>query len=155
MIFMVYALLAAVAQADDVSASAMLAQKINQARSEAGSMPLQRVRMLDQASQWFAEDLARRSGVLDHVDSQGRRVNLRIYDYGYRAIRQAAENLAQTTSPSSDPLNIWIQSSGHRRSLLTPAFEHMGIGVSTSREGHTYWVVAFGQRFKGAPPIEL
>lgn len=152
---MVLALLAAVALADDVSASAMLAEKINQARSEAGLMPLQRVHVLDQASQWFAEDLARRNGVLDHVDSQGRRVNLRIYNYGYRAIRQAAENLAQTTSPSVDPLNIWLQSSGHRRNLLTPAFEHMGIGVSTTREGRTYWVVALGQRFKGAPPIEL
>jgi len=131
-----------------------LAAKINQTRAEAGLMPLQRARAMDRASQWFAEDLARRNGVLDHVDSQGRRVHLRLYDFGYRAIQSSAENLALTTSASMDVHRLWLDSSGHRRNLMSPEFQHMGIGVATNSDGRTYWVLALGQRFKGAPALE-
>lgn len=151
---MVLTLLAMTAIAVEGTAQTALAGKINQTRLEAGLMPLQRVRALDRASQWFAEDLARRNGVLDHVDSQGRRVNLRIYDYGYRAIQKSAENLASTTSPSIDVHRLWLDSSGHRRNLMSPEFQHMGIGVATNSDGRTYWVLALGQRFKGAPALE-
>lgn len=128
---------------------------INDARTAAGVGRLRRVQVLDQAADWFAEDLAKRNIGLDHVDSEGRRVFHRIYDFGYRAIRKSAENIAYGSDDAEDTIDRWLKSPGHRRNLLDPDLEDLGIGARVSETGRVYWVAELGQRHRGAPALAL
>lgn len=130
-----------------------LVERINEIRRLSGLTAVVRVAPLDEAADWFASDLAMRGGVLDHVDSKGRRVRHRIYEFGYRAIRKASENLAVGTADAKSTVEAWMSSPGHRRNLLDADLEHVGVGLRTDANGRSYWVLQLGQRFKGAPPL--
>jgi uncharacterized protein YkwD len=40
----------------------------------------------------------------------------------------------------------WTNSPGHKKSILTPNYEEMGIGISSPRQGEVYWCVVFANR---------
>lgn len=135
-------------------AESTLFDLFNESRRQVGATPLQRVRLLNEAAEWFARDLAASNLGLDHVDSKGRRVQHRIYEFGYRSIQRSAENLALGFYSPADTHRVWMSSSGHRRNILDPNFEHVGIARVQTQEGRTYWVAEFAQRFKGAPELK-
>lgn len=151
---MLTSVLIAVAFTPDLGEKAMV-RLINEQRASQGLSQLRRVRVLDEAADWFAEDLAARDADLDHVDSQGRRVNHRIYDFGYRAIRKAAENIAYGSDDARGTLDLWLKSPGHRRNLLDPDLEDIGVGAQVSPSGRVYWVTEFARRHPGAPSLPL
>lgn len=128
---------------------------INEHRASKGLSQLRRVQVLDQAAGWFADDLASRDTGLDHIDSQGRRVTHRIYDFGYRAIRKSAENIAYGNDDPEATHEGWLNSPGHRRNLLDPDLEDIGVGARVSASGRVYWVTEFGRRHRGAPALAL
>lgn len=128
---------------------------INEQRASQGLSQLRRVHVLDQAARWFADDLAARDTGLDHVDSHGRRVTHRIYDFGYRAIRKSAENIAYGSENPKETHERWMNSTGHRRNLLDPDLEDIGVGARVSASGRVYWVTEFGLRHRGAPALAL
>lgn len=135
------------------TAESDMVTRINDIRRNSGLQPVVRALPLDEAAGWFAADLALRGGQLDHVDSQGRRVRHRIYEFGYRAIRKASENLAMGTTDAKSTVDAWMNSPGHRRNLLDADIEHVGVGIRTDEQGRNYWVLELAQRFKGAPPV--
>lgn len=92
----------------DSSHESQILALINEARARSGVSQIQSVRLLREAAQWFARDLAKSNTRLDHVDSLGRRVQHRIYDFGYRSIQRSGENLASGYRDPDSVFKLWI-----------------------------------------------
>ncbi len=45
----------------------------------------------------------------------------------------------------SEAVNWWMNVStwGHRENILNPSFTYMGVGLSQTRDGRSYWSVIF------------
>jgi uncharacterized protein YkwD len=57
---------------------------------------------------------------------------------------RAAENLGQLPGPLADVprrvVQMWLDSPGHRSSLLDPVWTQTGVGIAQDREGYYYVV---------------
>ena len=53
------------------------------------------------------------------------------------------ENIAQGQNTPIDVMAAWMNSDGHRRNILDPAFTHLGVGVHTSYSGGPWWTQNF------------
>jgi uncharacterized YkwD family protein len=53
--------------------------------------------------------------------------------------RTAGENIAAGYSTAQAVVNGWMNSQGHRRNILNPAFTHIGVGYVTGGSYGTYW----------------
>ena len=119
-------------------------EQVNQARSRAGERPLVVDARLQRAARRYSQELAWREA-LDHVSpTPGRRTFMeRLRAEGARP-RLAAENLAMLDQvPRLLPRQVvllWLNSPGHRRNLLDPAYTRTGVGVWPGRNG--VWYVA-------------
>lgn len=53
-----------------------------------------------------------------------------------------AENLATMSGPASNvaaqTVRLWLDSEGHRRNMLEPAYTHTGVGVAIDSDGIWY-----------------
>jgi uncharacterized protein YkwD len=133
------------APAPDTAADAIardLLAEVNRTREAHGARALRRDSVLDRAASEHALELAERR-TLDHVSTDpGRRtVTTRIEAAGGTWSR-AAENLANMSGPASDvpprTARMWLDSEGHRRNMLDPAYTHTGIGIAIDRRGVWY-----------------
>ena len=53
------------------------------------------------------------------------------------------ENIAMGQKTPADVMRAWMDSDGHRRNILDPAFTHLGVGVHTSAQGGPWWTQCF------------
>ena len=55
--------------------------------------------------------------------------------------RACGENIYQGfgRDPVQSAIQMWMQSSGHRKNILSPTFTDTGIGVTVNRDGE-YWI---------------
>ncbi|HEX6307247.1 MAG TPA: CAP domain-containing protein [Longimicrobiales bacterium] len=115
---------------------------VNGARHARGIAQLVEDGALNRAARGHAEELAAR-GTLDHnsTDPRLRTMTMRIEAAGGTWVR-AAENLASTSGAASDvpvrTVRLWLDSEGHRRNMLSPAYTHTGVGVAVDRRGIWY-----------------
>lgn len=119
----------------------------NQERIRNGLNPLRLNPMLSEAAAWMARDMAS-NAYFDHLDSTGRRVGDRAYDFGYRGWRQIGENIAAGMDSPERAIAEWISSPSHHRNLMRPEYTEMGVGyVADPNSSHKrYWVQTFGTR---------
>jgi uncharacterized protein YkwD len=121
--------------------------RVNAERKKAGAPPLRPNARLGQAAQRHAADmLARR--YFAHESPEGRTVRERARDAGYdwRAI---GENLAEGQLTVDEVMDTWMRSPPHRRNLIDPGYEELGVGVALGRSGGEWqveWVQVFGAR---------
>jgi len=54
------------------------------------------------------------------------------------------ENIASGQRSETEVVQAWMDSSGHRRNILSPRYTRMGHGMAISRSGIIYWCVVFG-----------
>jgi len=54
-----------------------------------------------------------------------------------------AENIAMGQSSSTEVLNSWMNSSGHRANILNPSYTRIGVAAYTTPEGTIYWCQQF------------
>jgi uncharacterized protein YkwD len=54
-----------------------------------------------------------------------------------------AENIAMGQRNSSEVLNAWMNSSGHRANILNPGHTRIGVAAYTTPEGTIYWCQQF------------
>jgi uncharacterized protein YkwD len=135
--------------ARDPALSATVAMAVldesNRIRAAAGSPgALTYDARLHRAAQDYANELARR-GVLDHSSpTPGRRTMTKRIEAAGATWSRAAENLGQLPGPATDVprrvIQLWLDSPGHRRSLLDPAWTHSGVGVAMDERGYYYVV---------------
>lgn len=128
------------------NAGAMKAQVgalVNAQRTAKGRSALTENAALAAAAQAHACDMARRA-VLSHTGADGSEVQTRVQRQGYNW-RLAAENIAYGTSLGSvGVVELWMNSSGHKRNILLRKAQVFGVGVA--RSGNlNYWVMVFAQ----------
>jgi uncharacterized protein YkwD len=61
-------------------------------------------------------------------------------------VSTAGENVAMNYTGSSDMVDQWLKSPGHRANLLSSRFSLIGVGVAQARDGAWYGVQVFGDR---------
>ena len=111
---------------------------VNDRRAQAGVRALRFDPALARAAQAHAEDMLARN-YFDHVSPDGRRFSDRAAAAGYQGFA-TGENIAQGQRSAVEVMNAWMNSSGHRRNILSSDSNEIGVGVA----GRT-WVQVFGK----------
>ena len=115
---------------------------VNAERQRAGVAPLRLNHTLATAAQRHADDMAATRN-LSHQGSDGSTLRSRIddTDYGWMAI---GENVAMGQTSPEAVMRSWMNSAGHRRNILNPDFQELGVGYAEGG-GRPYWVQVFAK----------
>jgi uncharacterized protein YkwD len=88
-------------------------------------------------------------GRLSHSGADGRPFQTRLYGAGYPRTKAVGENLAMAGGCSVDVsgavVNMWLNSPGHRRNLLSKRFRKVGVAaVADAACTRTVFTADFG-----------
>lgn len=101
----------------------------NNNREERGLSPLRENADLDEAATLKAQDMVRK-GYFSHVSLDGKSpwywFRLSGYSFDY-----AGENLAVLFDDSKDVVEAWMNSSSHRKNILSSDYSDIGVGMAT------------------------
>jgi uncharacterized protein YkwD len=115
-----------------------LVEALNEARTEAGLAPLKLDERLLSLARQHSASMARR-GQLVHESETGAPYQQRLVDAGVSSV-VSGENIGRSTAAFSRLIhNSFMDSPSHRANMLSPAFDHVGIGVALAKGG-TYFV---------------
>lgn len=128
--------------ADDLRAEVI--RLVSAERQRAGLPPLADSGKLERAAQVQACDNARRSS-LSHELADGSTLATRLRNEGYR-FRAAAENVARGPGTAERVVDLWMNSSGHRKNILMGAVREAGVGIAPGRDGRAQWSLVMGAR---------
>ncbi|MCP3960246.1 MAG: hypothetical protein GY719_20580 [bacterium] len=135
--------------ADLPAVRALVLATVNEIRRAHGRDPLTADGMLDVAAQRHAEDMQRR-GYYDHDSPEGESSRQRVKATGYKGARTVGENIAKGLFTPDEVVHRWMNSSGHRRNILTKRVTEMGLGVAVgvneADELEVLWVQVFASR---------
>jgi uncharacterized protein YkwD len=127
---------------------------INNYRAQNGVGKLQVSATLQGAAQWMSADMAAKNYV-NHTDSLGRSSGFRLYDFGY-FYSPWGENIAGGYSDAQsmftgfqtacDPDATGACTYAHRKNMLNPSFQAIGIGraYGSNSSFGWYWTTDFG-----------
>ena len=127
------------------SIAAQVVTLTNAERSDRGQTPLRANPQLMRAAQIHAEQMAR-AGKMAH--------DLPNTAYPHTEDRLAAahyrwgmygENVAEGQSSAAHVVRNWMDSPGHRKNILNPAYTELGTGYAVDRAGRPYFVQVFGR----------
>jgi uncharacterized protein YkwD len=141
------------------AAVAALTCDINLARAQAGLQPLNWDWRLWDAAQRMAGDMSTRQ-YFSHVTPEGLQLSDRVAPTGYATNDgpwQLAENIGWGTGVLSTPASMtssWLDSPEHRRNMLDPDLEDIGIGAAAGAPmsgggGGMIYVADFGRSAAG------
>jgi uncharacterized protein YkwD len=126
----------------DLTVAEELLILVNVERERADAPPLVLNEQLMTAAQGHALDMAT-NGRLSHAGSDGSTMRSRIdatqYDWS-----NIGENVAFGQPTATAVMTAWMDSPGHRRNILNPAFTELGIGHAVAAD-RPYWVQTFGR----------
>jgi uncharacterized protein YkwD len=122
---------------------AQVVQLVNAERAAAGIAALTVDDRLAAAAAGHAADQASRNH-LAHDGSDGSTVADRVGASGFRW-RALGENVAAGYRDASSVVNGWMNSPGHRKNILNPAFTTVGVAVAGSADGTYYWTMDLGR----------
>jgi uncharacterized protein YkwD len=116
-------------------AEVSIACLVNVERLSLGVPPLTRNPQLARAARGHASDMSLR-GYFSHISTTGARLSDRLRDAGYGDPGDgwyAGEDLGWGSGDRATPnslVDAWLNSVKHRRVLLSPVYEELGIGVA-------------------------
>jgi uncharacterized protein YkwD len=87
-------------------------------------------------------------GFFAHEDPQGKGIRERLREAGIKW-RMVGENIATANgyiNPVAVSLRGWMDSPGHRRNILNPAFEQTAVGAWVDLDGTVYLTEVFIRR---------
>ena len=111
-----------------------LCDALNEQRSKFGLSPLVLHPRLNEAAQGWADKMAA-TGKFTHGDWSGRISHI-------FPNTPDAENIAMGETVAQI-VEMWMHSPGHRRSILHPHYNRLGLGEARSLKGQIYWVADF------------
>jgi uncharacterized protein YkwD len=111
---------------------------VNTARQQSGCGPVTVDARITTAAQAHASDMAAR-GYFEHTTPEGVTFDQRIRNAGYPT--PGAENIARGATTAEQVMDMWMDSTGHRRNILNCDLNTIGVGLD--RNGN-YWVQDFG-----------
>ncbi len=109
----------------------------NQERRRSGLRSLSFNCQLTVAAQNHTLDMER-NRMLSHTGSDGSSMVDRVRRTGYRP-GYLGENVAVGQRTPQEVVDSWMRSSGHRRNILNPNYEEIGVGYD-----NRYWTQVFG-----------
>lgn len=112
---------------------------INAQRRAAGLRPLQVDNRLTRAAQGHACDSAKHNH-MSHVSSDGTRLSTRIKRTGY-TYSEAGENVGYGFRSPPSAVNWWMNSPGHRATILNSRLREIGIGFAYASDNTPHWVM--------------
>ena len=124
---------------------------INQERTDRGLPALVQNSSLRAAARRHSEDMAC-NDIFSHIGSDGSTFSSRMLDAGY-SYSWAAENIAASSSSSFSAqavVSMWMNSTGHRKNILSENAIHIGVGFRYAGDGDTgdldaYYTADFGR----------
>lgn len=125
--------------------------RVNDERQRRGMPALQWNHELTRLARAWSEHLAS-IGRLEHRD-----INDLLGSEGLEEYKALGENIFRATAPvPAGEIHVgWMRSDGHRRNVLQPGFDQIGIGVVCTPEGAVYATQEFGRLFDSDhPPME-
>ncbi len=130
-----------VAQTNETVAQELL-RLVNAERQRVNAPPLVLSDQLTAAAQRHSQDMAT-SRRMSHTGSDGSTMRSRIdaTQYHWSTI---GENVALGQPSAAAVMTAWMNSPGHRRNILNPAFTELGIGYATAA-GRPYWTQVFAR----------
>lgn len=120
-------------------ARADMLARVNAERTAAGLPPLTLDPRLNEAAQRHAEDMLLRS-YYNHAAPEGSSPASRVRKTGYAA-RLVGENIARGPVTVGEAMDNWLQSREHRRNLLHPGYQDLGVGIAVGRNSVGYTVL--------------
>ncbi|HEY6631965.1 MAG TPA: CAP domain-containing protein [Rhizobiaceae bacterium] len=127
---------------DGVGASASAEEYLGAIRREYGLPPLAPDTTLEQAATQQAGYMAR-ADKMAHRTGWGKDFASRMRANGVRGA--AAENVAYGQQTPKDVFKAWMDSKGHRRNMLDPAFTRFGLASAEDERGRKYWALVLGR----------
>jgi uncharacterized protein YkwD len=126
---------------------AQLTETLNQHRAADGLPKLERNPTAEQAAQFQADDMLS-TGKMGHLDSSGRTPMMRYASFGGKA-DYYGENVGFRSPGVVDPVLLWNvlalldkammaevpPNDGHRRNILSPNYNGVGIGIAVGAKG--------------------
>jgi uncharacterized protein YkwD len=112
----------------------------NKERAHAGLRPLEINMSLMNAARDHSADMARNQKLSHTI--KGKSLTYRIKETGYIYIA-AGENAAYAKGCPDHILKLWMQSPRHRKNILNPQYEEVGLGVSRTPDGYKYFTQIF------------
>ena len=114
---------------------------VNAERAKAGLKPLKADWELARVARFKSEDM-RDNRYFDH--------NSPIYGTPFQMMksfginyRSAGENIAAGQTTAESVMKAWMNSSGHRKNILSPTFTHIGVGYAKGGSYGHYWTQQF------------
>ena len=146
-----------IAPSGDVSYEQQVVDLVNAERAAQGLPPFKLVSGLRNAARYHAADMAqddyfehntydRVGGRLVEVCSLWSRIEA-YYPGAY------AENIAAGYPTPQSVMQGWMQSGGHRDSILSTDYREIGVGYSRGGGWRHYWVQDFGERYDVYPLV--
>lgn len=118
----------------------------NKAREQQGRPALRINLRLTSAARHHAANMARFRTMAHELPAADLPTLIdRVNYYGYRW-RQIGENVAYNYRSTTGVTNGWMASPGHRANILHKGFKEIGVGVSVTADGQTYYCQVFGTR---------
>lgn len=123
----------------------------NRNRRARGLDRLRANRALNRAARFHARNMARQR-FFEHTDPQGRGAGDRValFDRAGR-FDYIGENIAAGYRSPLEACRDWMTSSGHRRNILTPRYNRIGVGFSRGGPYGRYYVQVFARVQPSAP----
>ena len=128
-------------QLSDYEFKMQVLELVNQERAANGLNSLAWSDDAAAVAQAHAEDMASRD-YFNHSTPEGLSPSDRINNTGISWTRNA-ENIAAGQQTPQEVMDAWMNSPGHRRNILTPELENLGIGIARGGSYGIYWVQVF------------
>lgn len=129
------------AKSEDDDFEQRVLELINKERSKSGLAPVSYHGALDNAAEKHAKHMSI-VGRMAHDGIGDGDPGERIRSEGWR--RGWGENVATGQQSPEQVVREWMNSPTHRKNILDPSFRSMGVGLSISSNGRTYWAQEFG-----------
>ncbi|MFJ9341641.1 CAP domain-containing protein [Streptomyces sp. NPDC101733] len=113
---------------------------VNQARAQAGCVPVRANPPLAALAGAFSKDMAVR-GFFDHTDPDGNTPWTRADKAGLSGL--GGENIARGQGDAASVMQAWMNSPGHKANILNCEFRTLGVGVYLG-SGGPWWTQDFG-----------
>jgi uncharacterized protein YkwD len=119
---------------------------VNQEREKVGVPSLALSQELGDAARRHSRDMATHN-FLSHFGSDGSDPDTRIKDAGYQFL-ETGEDCAAGFTSAEEAVNGWMNSAGHRETLLRPTLKEIGIAIeyNANTDFGSYWTADFGAR---------
>ena len=127
---------------EGIGASASGATYLATIRSEHGLPALAPDGKLEKAAAQQAGYMAR-AAEMSHRTGWRKDFATRMRDNGIEGA--AAENVAYGAFSTQKLFSMWMASTGHRRNMLDPRFEHYGLASAEDGQGRKYWALVLGR----------